>query len=120
MTATLASTARSSARTTVRTDAGVRTPARTSPVARPARSGPGLPAGPVRAVGRTAGVSSCHVISPASRWGVLVLKLKVTAVAVVALVGVGVSAAELSTWTQPDPAVDYVAGDPAWAHVTGR
>ena len=43
-----------------------------------------------------------------------------SAVAVVALVGVGMSASEFSSWTQPDPAVDYVAGDPAWAHVSGR
>ncbi len=120
MTTTLASTARSSARTSVRTDAGVRTPSRTSPAARRVLRGPLASPSAPRITGRTAAASSCRVISPADRREGLVLKFKVAAVAVVALVGLGVSAAELSSWTQPDPAVDYVAGDPAWAHVSGR
>lgn len=120
MTATLASTARSSARTTVRTGAGVRTSTRTSPTARPLRGGPTTSPVAPRVVGRTAATSSCRVVSPAGRREALVLKLKVAAVAVVALVGVGVSTAEFASWAEPDPAVDYVAGDPAWAHVSGR
>ncbi len=118
MTATLASTARSSARTTVRTGAGVRT--RTSPAARPVRGGPNASPASPRVVGRTAAASSCRVVSPVGGQSALVLKFKVAVVAVVALVGLGMSAAEFSSWTQPDPAVDYVAGDPAWAHVSGR
>lgn len=120
MTATMASTARSSARTTVRNGAGVRTPARISPSVRPSRGGPVGPAQSVRLAGRTAAMASCRVVSPAAPRGGLVLKLKVAAIAVVAVVSVGLSAAEFSTWTQPDPAFDHVAGDPAWAHVTGR
>lgn len=119
MTATLASTARSSARTTVRAGDGVRRPVN-APVARPVLGAPvSSPASP-RIVGRTAAPSSCRVVSPVGRRDGLVLKLKVAAVAVVALVGVGVSGAEFSSWAQPDPAVDFVAGHPAWAHVSGR
>ncbi|WP_255621826.1 hypothetical protein [Tessaracoccus sp. OS52] len=39
---------------------------------------------------------------------------------VVALLGVGVSTAEFASWSTPDPAVQFVQGDPAWAHVEGR
>jgi len=120
MTATLASTARSSARTTVRTGAGDRARPGAAPAARPMLGAPvSSPASP-RIVGRTAAPSSCRVVSPVGRRDGLVLKLKVAAVAFVALVGVGVSGAEFSSWLQPDPAVDFVAGDPAWAHVSGR
>ena len=119
MTVTLANTARSSARATIRTGAGVRTRS-TSPSARPrvARS----TTSPVfsRPAGRTAAASSCRVVIPAARRDALALRLKVAAVAVVALVGMGVSGAEFSSWADPDPAVDFVAGDPAWAHVSGR
>ena len=120
MTATLASTSRRSARSTVCTSVGSRTTARTSPSARPVLGLPlTSPAAP-RVVGRTGAATSCRVVSPAGRRSAFVLKVKVAVVAVVALVGVGVSAAEFSSWTQPDPTVDYIAGDPAWAHVSGR
>ena len=120
MTATLASTSRPSVRTTVRVGADVRTPTRTSPSARPTLGGPSASPAVPSVVGRTAAASSCRVVSPARQKNALVLKFKVAAVAVVALVGVGMSASEFSSWTQPDPAVDYVVGDPAWAHVSGR
>lgn len=48
------------------------------------------------------------------------LGLKVATVALLAVVGLGASAAEFATWGSPDPAVEYVQGDPAWAHVEGR
>lgn len=109
MTATLASTARSS----------VRTPARTSPVARPVLGGPVASPDGLTIPRRPHAVASCRVVSPSARHAGLVLRLKVSAVAMVALVGIAASAAEFSTWTEPDPAVEYVAGDPAWDHVTG-
>lgn len=40
----------------------------------------------------------------------------VTAVALM-VVGFGVSVAEMASWVHLDPAVEYVKGDPAWAHV---
>ena len=33
------------------------------------------------------------------------------------VVGVGVSAGEFASMATPDPAREYVAGHPAWAHV---
>mgnify|MGYP001429684020 CR=1 FL=1 len=35
-----------------------------------------------------------------------------------AAVGVAMTAAQFVGMSQPDPAVQYVAGDPAWAHVS--
>ena len=119
MTATMASTARSSVRTSAPNGDGVRVPTRVSPTARPSQGGSVAPGRPVRLAGRSATASSCRVVSPVARRSGLVLKLKVAAVAVVAVVSVALTAAEFSTWSQPDPAVDYVAGDAAWAHVTG-
>lgn len=63
---------------------------------------------------------SCRVASPRARRNALVMRIKVATIGLLALVGVGASAAEFASWSHPDPAVDYVAGDPAWAHVTGR
>lgn len=122
MTATLVgSTSHVVGRSTVRTRGGVRRPHGSSPLARPVLGGP--EAAPARRrVGRRSDVPavSCRVVSPEARRAGLVMRLKVVAVGLVALVGVGASAAEFVSWSQPDPAVDYVAGDPAWAHVSGR
>lgn len=120
MTATLATTARTSARTTVRNGTGVRTSVRTSPRARPVPGGPTATPAAQLVPRRSDAVASCRVMSPAARRTGVVLRLKVSVVALVALVGIAVSAAEFSSWTEVDPALDYVAGDPAWAHVTGR
>ncbi len=117
MTATLASTARSSARATVRTGTGVRK-STTSPAARPGLTRSATSRVSSRSVGKAAAASSCRVVVPAPRRDALALKLKVAAVAVVALVGLGVSGAEFSSWTEPDPAFDFVSGHPAWAHVS--
>ena len=46
------------------------------------------------------------------------LAVKVAAVGLLAAVGVAVTAAQFVGTSQPDPAVQYVAGDPAWAHVS--
>lgn len=68
--------------------------------------------------GRTRAVASCEVSSArpvvADWW----LRAKVALVALVALGGATVAVAEFATWTQPDPAVSFVEGDPAWAHVS--
>lgn len=110
MTATLATTARPTVRTTVRT----------SPRARPVPGGPTTSTAAKLVPRRSEAVASCRIISPPARRTGVVLWLKVSAVALVALVGMAVSAAEFASWTEVDPALDYVAGDPAWAHVTGR
>lgn len=88
--------------------ASPRTAART-PLARPVR---GLTPGHTRTT------ASCSLVVPAARPRVdIVTGLKVSLVAVVALVGAVASGVEFASWAEPDPAVEYVAGDPAWAHV---
>ena len=61
-------------------------------------------------------VSSCSVAAPAPKVSPL-LALKVAGVGVLALIGAVVSVQNLA-FAEPDPAQQYVAGDPAWAHVT--
>lgn len=121
MTATHAGAAGIPGRSARRTRSGVRRAHGAAPLARPVLGAP-LATAAVRRVPRnpTRNVASCRVVSSSARREALVLKLKVVAVSLVALVGVGASAAEFASWSQPDPAVDYVAGDPAWAHVTDR
>ena len=90
-------------------------------MARPVLGGPA--ASPVvmrMASRRPVAAAACRVVSPAARRAGLFMKIKVTMVVAVALMGMGASVAEFATWTQPDPSVEYVAGDPAWAHVEGR
>lgn len=73
---------------------------------------PPRPASP----GRIQRASSCAVERPAGRasgW----LAVKVAAVAVLATVGAVVSGQSLVA-AEPNPAAEYVAGHPAWAHVT--
>ncbi len=88
-----------------------------SPVARPEFGGPvAHPARPV-APGRIRPAASCAVERPRrSPW----LAVRVALVGVVAAVGAVASVAQFVENAQPDPALGYVAGDPAWAHVTGR
>lgn len=91
-----------------------RRPVTTAPAARPDLRVPlGRPAS-LPAPGRRASVASCAVASPEprQRW----LAVKVIAVSLLALAGGAVSVAQLAS-TGPDPAFEYVAGDPAWAHV---
>lgn len=97
-------------------DTGARRLVTVSPAGRP---GPGGPqAHPSRAIspGRVGAVASCRVSRPApvSR----LLAVKVAAVGLLAAVGVAVTASQFVGVSQPDPAVQYVAGDPAWAHVS--
>ncbi|GAB3814013.1 hypothetical protein GCM10028820_09410 [Tessaracoccus terricola] len=68
--------------------------------------------------GRGRSVAACRV-GPRPR-GQFLLGLKVATVAVLAVVGIGASVAEFVSWESPNPAVEYVQGDPAWAHVEGR
>lgn len=65
--------------------------------------------------GRTASVASCAAVRPA-RVSPL-LALKVAAVGALTVLGTVVSVQNLAL-AEPDPALGYVAGDPAWAHVT--
>lgn len=79
------------------------------------RSPKAHPARPVSA-GRVGSATSCVVDRPepkASPW----LMLKVAAVGLIAVIGGAVSVQGL-VLAEPDPALEYVAGDPAWAHVT--
>jgi hypothetical protein len=45
------------------------------------------------------------------------LGVKLAAVGIVAAFGVAVCVPQFAAMTQPDPAREYVAGHPAWAHV---
>ncbi|HHT11812.1 MAG TPA: hypothetical protein GX013_01395 [Propionibacterium sp.] len=78
-----------------------------------------LQAHPARqaAPGRTSAVAACAVSRPAavqSPW----LAAKVAVVSLLAVVGGAVSVTQLiGGAVNPDPSVQYVAGDPGWAHV---
>lgn len=87
-------------------DAGARRLVTVSPAARPVR-----PVGP----GRVAAVSSCRVARPAPS---PLLALKVIAVGLLTCVGVAVSVTQFVAMAEAEPAGGYVAGDPAWAHVS--
>lgn len=82
---------------------GVRATAHRSPRAVPGRN--------LRPVG-------CDGVLEARRAGMGVwLRIKVFVAVALMVVGFGVSVAEMASWAHPDPAVEYVKGDPAWAHV---
>lgn len=121
MTATLANTVNGTARTTLRPGAGTTRVRGAVPMARPEASGPSLNRPSVHQTTRPAvAASACRVLSPQARRAGIILRVKVATIGLVALVGLGASVAEVSSWSHPDPSVDYVAGDPAWAHVTSR
>lgn len=95
-------------------DRGSRRVVTVSPAGRPELDGPvAHPARPA-SPGRVRPVASCTVVRPRPR----MLALRVAVVGLVAAAGVGASVAQFVQNAQPDPAVGYVAGDPAWAHVT--
>lgn len=73
---------------------------------------------PAALPGKDRNAAACLVTARPRRQ--FALGLKVATVALLAVAGVGVSAAEFATWGTPDPAVEYVQGDPAWAHVEDR
>lgn len=117
---TLASTARTT-RTIVTPGTGLPRVRGAAPLARPVLGGPAGSPVVVRMASRRPGTAAaCRVMSPAARRAGLFMKVKVSMIAAVALMGMGASVAEFASWTQPDPSVEYVAGDPAWAHVEGR
>ncbi len=87
-----------------------------SPAGRPELRGTPGPPGEGPAPGRVGTVSSCQVARPATASPLLALK--VAFVGILAAVGLTLSAAQFVGMAQVDPATDYVAGDPAWAHVT--
>lgn len=89
-----------------------------APGSRPPLHGPLARPGAAPSPGSTRRVAACSVQGRPRRE--LVLKLKVVLVSVLALAGMGASVAEFATWATPDPAVEYVQGDPAWAHVDGN
>lgn len=109
-------------RTTLRPVPGVGRAHGSAPLARPELGGPSGTRAARSSVVRpgSAAVAACRVVWPEVRRAGVVLRVKVATIALVALVGLGASAAEISSWANPDPAVEYVAGDPAWAHVTGN
>ncbi|MGV8845369.1 hypothetical protein [Tessaracoccus sp.] len=119
MATTLASTART-ARTIVAPGTGSPRVRGAAPLARPVLGGPTAAPVVLRTASRRPGaVAACRVVSPATVRAGLLLKIKVAIVATVALVGMGASVAEFASWSQPDPSVEFVSGDPAWAHVDG-
>ncbi len=96
-------------------DAGSRRFVAVAPEGRPdLRLPQAHPSRPV-APGRVGRVASCVAVrpQPQPRW----LAAKVVGLCLLALVGVGVSAGEFASMATPDPAREYVAGHPAWAHV---
>ena len=100
-------------------DEGVRAGARrlvVSPVARPGFQSPQAHPRRPEPVVRRAQVASCVVQrSPrVSPW----VAIKLAVVAALAVTGGVVSVAQLAADATPDPSLSYVAGDPAWAHVT--
>lgn len=88
----------------------------TAPAGRPDLHVPSAhPRRPV-APGRVGAAASCSVSRPAAKASPL-LALKVAAVGALAVLGTVVSWQNL-TPVEPDPALEYVAGHPAWAHVS--
>lgn len=88
----------------------------TSPVVRPQLRSPQAHPDRQFAAGRSAAAVSCvGVTRPVERspW----LTLKVVAVGLLAAVGATVSVQQFVAMGEPNPATEYVAGDPAWAHV---
>lgn len=88
-----------------------------SPAARPGLQPPQAHPARTAAPGRIVRAASCRVSRPEPRspW----LAVKVTVVAALAVLGGAVSVGELvGGVVSPDPVFGYVAGDPAWAHVT--
>ena len=99
-----------------RASVGTRRLVETRPAGRPALRSP--QARPSRALtpGRVGVATSCAAVArpaKASRW----LSVKVAAVALIAVVGASVSAQEFIAMAEPNPSAEFVAGDPAWAHV---
>ena len=66
--------------------------------------------------GRPVAVASCNVsrVPRVSAW----VAVRVALVAALTVAGGAVSVARITADMAPDPARQYVAGDPAWAHVT--
>ena len=120
MTAVLTSTARSGAHALAGTGTRTRRLRGSAPLARPHGLRPQTPSVEGNAPRRRTPVAACRVTSPAVIRENFVLKVKLVAVAALALVGTGVSVAEFASWSEVDPAVEFVAGDPAWSHVTDR
>ena len=61
--------------------------------------------------------SSCAVVRPGPRFA---QRLKSVAFVALVVLSFGVAAPGIASLNQPDPAPTPTAGDPAWAHVTGR
>lgn len=96
--------------------AGTRRVVTVGPAGRPELAGPlARPARPA-APRRQGAVASCQVARPSIDSPMLAVK--VAFVAILAAVGFTLSAAQFAGMAQVDPVTDYVAGDPAWAHVT--
>ncbi len=68
--------------------------------------------------GRSLRPVACDGVLVARRAGMgLWLTVRVCVAVALMIVGFGVSVAEMASWAHPDPAVEYVKGDPAWVHV---
>lgn len=97
-------------------DAGSRRIVATSPVSRPDLRLPRAHPRRVGSAGVVAGVSSCAVARPlrSSRW----VAVKLAVVGVLAVAGGVVSLAQFAADAAPEAPSGYVAGDPAWSHVS--
>ena len=84
---------------------------------RPAQPAPRVRSSRGPATRGSLGGSSCTVARPGSRFA---QRLKSVAFAALVVLSFVVAAPGIASLNQPDPTPTPTAGDPAWAHVTGR
>ena len=87
------------------------------PAGRPAQPAPRVRSSRVPAACGPVGGASCVVVRPGSRF---MRRLKSVAFAALVVLSFVVAAPGIASLNQPDPTPTPTAGDPAWAHVTGR
>ncbi len=82
-----------------------------------ARRGPHGPKRQAPHAARRTAISCADVVAdrPAAGW---LRRVKTGVVAALMLLGGATAAAEFASWAEPNPELEYVAGHPAWAHVT--
>lgn len=95
-------------------DAGHRRLVTVSPAGRPELGGPVARAARPALPGRVRTASSCRVARPVSGW----MALKVAGVGILTAVGMAVAGLQFAEMASAEAPTGYVAGDPAWAHVS--